>query len=105
MWQNLRSSFHCFAGVHLLSLVIAAQADEGGAGHYAAGSFASFVDVLPGKPGLGASTTLRWVPRPRIREVFSRKEGKMIHPNPIKKGFTLWQKINVFEAKSISLRA
>jgi hypothetical protein len=30
-----------------------ARADEGGAGHYAPGSFASFIDVLPDKPGLG----------------------------------------------------
>ena len=28
------------------------QAEEGGAGHYAPGSFASFVDVLPGQPAL-----------------------------------------------------
>ena len=32
----------------------AASAEEGGVGHYAPGSFASFVDVLPGKPSIGA---------------------------------------------------
>jgi hypothetical protein len=45
----------------LLALAIAAGAawpthafaEEGGAGHYAPGSFGSFVDVLPGEPALG----------------------------------------------------
>ena len=54
MRQNIRSSLHCFAGVLLLSTVIAARAEEGGVGHYAPGSFASFVDALPGEPGVGA---------------------------------------------------
>jgi hypothetical protein len=37
-----------------LAVAIAARAEEGGFGHYAPGSFASFIDVLPGKPSLGA---------------------------------------------------
>jgi hypothetical protein len=43
-----------FAGFIVLAKVSAARAEEGGAGHYAPGSFASFVDVLPSKPSLGA---------------------------------------------------
>jgi hypothetical protein len=31
-----------------------ARAEQGGAGHYAPGSFASFIDVLQGNPNLGA---------------------------------------------------
>ena len=38
----------------VLAIVSAARAEEGGAGHYAPGSFASFVDVLPSIPSLGA---------------------------------------------------
>ena len=37
----------------VLTLAFSARAEEGGAGHYAPGSFASFVDVLPDKPGVG----------------------------------------------------
>jgi hypothetical protein len=36
----------------LLLSVITASAEEGGAGHYAPGSFASFIDVLPDKPSV-----------------------------------------------------
>jgi hypothetical protein len=36
-----------------VALVSTTRAEEGGAGHYAPGSFASFVDVLPGAPGVG----------------------------------------------------
>lgn len=35
-------------------VAIAARAEEGGSGHYAPGSFASFIDVLPGKPSWAA---------------------------------------------------
>ena len=38
----------------VLAIPCAAFAEEGGAGHYAPGSFASFVDVLPGQPAVGA---------------------------------------------------
>jgi hypothetical protein len=40
-------------GVLLLSSIITARAAEGGAGHYAPGSFASFVDLLPDQPAFG----------------------------------------------------
>jgi hypothetical protein len=43
-----------FAGLAVFAVAIAARAEEGGFGHYAPGSFASFIDVLPGKPSLGA---------------------------------------------------
>jgi hypothetical protein len=38
----------------VLAIPGVASAAEGGVGHYAPGSFASFVDVLPGQPGVGA---------------------------------------------------
>jgi hypothetical protein len=38
----------------LLFTITTVRAEEGGAGHYAPGSFASFVDVLPGEPAIGA---------------------------------------------------
>src|ERR1039457_2904392 len=41
------------AGVVLVAVVTTARAEEGGMGHYAPGSFASFVDVLPGEPSVG----------------------------------------------------
>jgi hypothetical protein len=41
------------AGFLLLSIALAARAEEGGMGAYAPGSFASFVDVLPGEPAVG----------------------------------------------------
>ena len=50
----MRSACRYFAGFIVLAIVSAARAEEGGAGHYAPGSFASFVDVLPSKPSLGA---------------------------------------------------
>ena len=37
----------------LMLSTLGAVAEEGGAGHYAPGAFASFVDVLPGQPALG----------------------------------------------------
>ena len=37
----------------LALMSITVRAEEGGAGHYAPGSFASFVDVLPDKPSVG----------------------------------------------------
>jgi hypothetical protein len=41
--------FRSIAG--LVSLpIVTVRAEEGGAGHYAPGSFASFDDVLPGEP-------------------------------------------------------
>ena len=40
-------------GVALALAATSAHGEEGGMGHYAPGSFASFVDVLPDKPGLG----------------------------------------------------
>lgn len=48
--QNLLA--FALAGALMLA-VSAGRAEEGGAGHYAPGSFASFVDVLPDKPGFG----------------------------------------------------
>jgi hypothetical protein len=39
----------------LLSVIITARAEEGGAGHYAPGSFASFIDQLPSQPGFGVA--------------------------------------------------
>ena len=49
----MKSTCRHLAGFLLLAIVVAARAEEGGVGHYAPGSFASFVDVLPGEPGLG----------------------------------------------------
>lgn len=48
----LRSSWRCFTGFAALAIVIAARAEEGGTGHYAPGSFASFVDALPDTPSI-----------------------------------------------------
>jgi hypothetical protein len=48
----VRSVCHYFTGVIVLAVVIAARSEEGGAGHYAPGSFASFIDTLPGTPSL-----------------------------------------------------
>jgi hypothetical protein len=46
-------SMTLFALVTLAILVsISARAEEGGSGHYAPGGVASFIDTLPGKPGL-----------------------------------------------------
>ena len=41
-------------GVALALAATTAHGEEGGIGHYAPGSFASFIDALPGKPGIGA---------------------------------------------------
>jgi hypothetical protein len=49
----MRTTRRCLASFLLLAVAIAARAEEGGVGHYAPGSFASFVDVLPGEPALG----------------------------------------------------
>lgn len=49
----MRSGCHHLASFLLLAVAIAARAEEGGTGHYAPGSFASFVDVLPGEPAVG----------------------------------------------------
>jgi hypothetical protein len=35
-------------------LLSAVRAEEGGSGHYMPGMTASFIDALPGKPGLAA---------------------------------------------------
>jgi len=43
-----------FTGLMVLAIPIAAPAEEGGTGHYAPGSFASFIDTLPSQPGLVA---------------------------------------------------
>jgi hypothetical protein len=50
----VRSACHYFTGVIVLAVVIAVRAEEGGAGHYSPGSFASFIDALPGTPSLSA---------------------------------------------------
>ena len=50
----MRSACRYFAGFIVMAIVSAARAEEGGAGHYAPGSFASFIDVLPSKPSLVA---------------------------------------------------
>jgi hypothetical protein len=42
------------AGLVVLAVAIGAGAEEGGAGHYAPGAFASFADVLPSQPGVVA---------------------------------------------------
>jgi hypothetical protein len=49
----MRSNHSNITGLLLLCVAIAARAEEGGTGHYAPGSFASFVDVLPGDPSVG----------------------------------------------------
>jgi hypothetical protein len=43
----MRSLCRFFAGLAVLAVAIAARAEEGSAGHYEPGSFASFIDVLP----------------------------------------------------------
>ena len=49
----MKSRCRHLAGLMLLAFALAVRAEEGGVGHYAPGSFASFVDVLPGQPALG----------------------------------------------------
>ncbi|MEW6440284.1 MAG: transporter [bacterium] len=49
----MRPTAFVAALVLALSLPVGVSAEEGGSGHYMPGGFASFVDVLPGKPGLG----------------------------------------------------
>jgi hypothetical protein len=53
MKDFMKPTYRHLAGLFLLCLAIAAHAEEGGVGHYAPGSFASFVDVLPGEPAVG----------------------------------------------------
>jgi hypothetical protein len=48
--RTFRTAITAFLLAILLSL--AAYAEEGGSGHYAPGATASFIDTLPGKPGL-----------------------------------------------------
>ena len=50
----MKPSYHYLAGFLLIVVLTPAQAEEGGMGHYAPGSFASFVDVLPGQPAIAA---------------------------------------------------
>jgi hypothetical protein len=51
----MRSACRFLAGgLAILAVAIADRAEEGGAGHYAPGSFASFIDALPGTPSLAA---------------------------------------------------
>ena len=50
----MRRGGRFLAGLTVLAVAIAARAEEGGAGHYAPGAFASFADVLPAQPGLVA---------------------------------------------------
>ena len=52
--ENRRGVAHFLAGFIALAIVIAARGEEGGSGHYAPGSFASFIDALPGEPSIGA---------------------------------------------------
>jgi hypothetical protein len=40
------------AGFLAMTIAVAARAEQGGVGHYAPGAFASFVDALPGQPGV-----------------------------------------------------
>src|SRR5271169_2988737 len=49
----MRAMCRHLAAFLLLAAAIATRAEEGGVGHYAPGSFASFVDVLPGDPSVG----------------------------------------------------
>jgi hypothetical protein len=49
----MRATYRLLAGFLLLAVAFAARAEEGGVGHYSPGSFASFIDVLPGEPGVG----------------------------------------------------
>ncbi len=50
----MKPTFHYLAGFLLIAVLTPARAEEGGMGHYAPGSFASFVDVLPGQPAIAA---------------------------------------------------
>lgn len=50
----MRGVIRLLAGLTILTVAIAARAEEGGSGHYAPGAFASFADVLPGQPGIVA---------------------------------------------------
>ena len=64
----MKSRCRHLAGLMLLAFALAARAEEGGVGHYAPGSFASFVDVLPGQPGPGRLQLLRLLQRQRQRQ-------------------------------------
>ena len=52
-WNFIKPVGRLVASLIVLAIPGAAHAEEGGVGHYAPGSFASFVDVLPGEPALG----------------------------------------------------
>jgi len=49
----MRTTCRHLTGFLVLAVALTARAEEGGVGHYAPGSFASFVDVLPGDPAVG----------------------------------------------------
>lgn len=49
----MRSAAFCAALALVLSLPVFTVAEEGGSGHYLPGGSASFIDALPGEPGLG----------------------------------------------------
>jgi hypothetical protein len=49
----MKSTYRHLAGSLLLAVAITVRAEEGGVGHYAPGSFASFIDVPPGDPSVG----------------------------------------------------
>ena len=49
----MRTTCRDLTGFLVLAVALTARAEEGGVGHYAPGSFASFVDVLPGDPAVG----------------------------------------------------
>jgi hypothetical protein len=68
----MRSACRFFAGFALLAVAVTARAEEGGAGHYAPGSFASFIDVLPSKPGVGAFNYFTYYKEARASAVSSR---------------------------------
>jgi hypothetical protein len=52
MKRAKRLALGAFAGMVIL-VPLFTCAEEGGSGHYAPGGMASFIDTLPGKPGLG----------------------------------------------------
>jgi len=54
MKTNLKQNLLAAVIIGVMALAsTAVRAEEGGAGHYAPGSFASFIDVLPDKPSIG----------------------------------------------------
>ncbi len=69
----MKSNYRHLTGLLLLAIAIAARAEEGGVGHYAPGSFASFVDVPPGDPSLGVFNYF----------VYYNGNANVSHPFPI----------------------